>query len=75
MRDINHGLTVIHSAIVDDVEHKIRSNTVTPELVRYVNLLYTVTEVPNVLINITTLPKLTMSDNPISSSICFFLFP
>jgi hypothetical protein len=34
MRDINHGLTVIHSAIVDDVEHKIRSNTVTPELVR-----------------------------------------
>ncbi|CAB4032700.1 Hypothetical predicted protein, partial [Paramuricea clavata] len=41
MRDINHGLTVIHSAIVDDVEHKIRSNTVTPELMRKLEAVFT----------------------------------
>ena len=38
MRVIDHGLTVLHSVMVDDFEQKIRSNAVTPELMRLVEI-------------------------------------
>ena len=38
MRDVSCGLRVIHSAMVDEFEQRIRSNAITPELVRLVNV-------------------------------------
>jgi hypothetical protein len=34
MRDVSYGLNVLHSSMVDDFEENVRSDNITPELVR-----------------------------------------